>query len=243
MSKNILKIGIVKLVVKNKLFPIAFRVMNLISTAIMIYIGWGLMDDKLRYTNLTSFLIWVIWWPMIIVMAIFTGRGWCTICHQKLISDTLSGYGLNWKIPSYIEKYGTTSTVLAVFGVLILHSTVAGYEVSHIAGLSAIYLLILLVYVIIISFLFERGAFCKSFCPLVGFLGIYSRCSPIEIGPDDPEKCKECKDKECKKHCSNGLVILEMDSQMQEGCLLCLESAKRCPNDNVSISLRSFFKG
>lgn len=243
MSKNILKIGIVKLIVKNKLFPVAFRVANLLATVAMIYIGWGLMDDRLRYTNLTSFLIWTIWWPGIIVMAIFTGRGWCTICHQKLISDKLSGYGLNWKVPGYILKYGTTATIISVFGVLTLHSTVAGYEVSHIAGLSAIYLLILLIYVVVISLLFEKGAFCKSFCPLVGFLGIYSRCSPLEVGPEDPEKCKTCSDKECKKHCSNGLEILEMDSQMQEGCLLCLECAKRCPNDNVSLSLRNFFKG
>lgn len=243
MSKNILKIGIVKLVVKNKLFPVAFRIMNFLSTIVMIYIGWGLMDDRLRYTNLTSFLIWTIWWPGIIVAAIFTGRGWCTICHQKLISDVLSEHGLNWKVPEYILKYGTTATIISVFGVLFLHSTVAGYEVSHIAGLSALYLLILLIYVVVISLLFEKGAFCKSFCPLVGFLGIYSRCSPVELGPEDPEKCKNCKDKECKKHCSNGLVILEMDSQMQEGCLLCLECAKRCPNDNVSLSLRSFFKG
>jgi polyferredoxin len=243
MSKNLLKIGIVRLIIKNKYFPVAFRVMNLFSTIFLIYIGWGLMDDRLRYTNLTSFLIWSVWWPMIIIMAIFTGRGWCTLCHQKLISDVLSKYGLNWKVPTYIEKYGTTATIISVFGVLFLHSTVAGYHVDKIAGLSALYLLILLVYVAVISLLFEQGAFCKSFCPLVGFLGIYSRCCPIELGPEDPEKCKTCKDKECKKHCSNGLEILEMDSQMQEGCLLCLECAKRCPNDNVSLSFRSFFKG
>lgn len=243
MPKNILKIGIVKLVVKNKLFPTVFRISSLIATFIMIYIGWGLMDDRLRFTNLTSFLIWIVWWPGIIIMAIFTGRGWCTFCHQKFISDTISGYGLKWKVPEYITRYGSTATIIAVFGVLILHSSVAGYEVSHIAGLSALYLLILLVYVTVISILFEHGAFCKSFCPLVGFLGIYSRCSPIEIGSDDPEKCKSCKDKECRKNCSNDLLIPEMDSQMQEGCLLCLDCVKNCPHDNVSIHLRSFFKG
>lgn len=228
---------------KHKLFPIALRVANLISTFIMIYIGWGLMDERLRYTNLTSFLIWVVWWPGIIVAAIFTGRGWCTLCHQKLVSDMLSRYGLNWKLPAYIEKYGTTATILSVFGVLFLHSTVAGYGVNHVAGLSALYLLILLVYVGTISLLFERGAFCKSFCPLVGFLGIYSRCCPIELGPEDPEVCKTCKDKECRKHCSNDLLMPEMDSQMQEGCLLCMECTKNCPHDNVSLSFRSFFKG
>ncbi len=243
MSKNLLKIGIIGSIIKSKLFPRYLRILNLISTIFMIYIGWGLMDERLRYTNLTSFLIWVVWWPGLIVTAIFTGRGWCTICHQKFISDILSSHGLNWKLPDYIAKYGTTMTILSVFGVLFLHSTVAGYGVNHIAGLSALYLLILLVYVGVISLLFEHGTFCKSFCPLVGFLGIYSRCCPIEVGPENPETCKTCKDKECRKNCSNDLLMPEMDSQLQEGCLLCFECVKNCPHDNVAVRLRSFFKG
>ena len=244
MSKNILKIGIVKPIVKNKLFPLVFRISNLISTFIMIYIGWGLMDDRLRYTNLTSFLVWTIWWPGLIIATIFTGRGWCTICHQKLISDVLSKHGLNWKVPDYITRYGSTATILSVFGVLFLHSTVAGYGVSHIAGLSALYLLILLVYVMVISLLFEHGAFCKSFCPLVGFLGIYSAMFSNRIRPRMIKKnARLVRTKSAEKIVRTDLLIPEMDSQMQEGCLLCLECVKHCPHDNVSISLRRFFKG
>lgn len=243
MTKNLLKIGIIKNIIKNKFFPDIFRLMNLISTVFMIYIGWGLIDDRLRYINLTSFLIWIIWWPGIIIAAIFTGRGWCTVCHQKLISDKLGKYGLHYKVPEYIQKYGTSITIISVIGVFALHSTVSSYEVSHFAGLSSIYLAVLLVYVTVVALLFEKGIFCKSFCPLVGFLGIYSRCCPIELRSEDQEKCKECKNKECKKYCPNNLYIREMDSQDQEGCLLCLECAKHCPHDNVSISFRSFFKG
>jgi NAD-dependent dihydropyrimidine dehydrogenase PreA subunit len=202
-----------------------------------------MMGEDLRYTNLTSLLIWVVWWPMIIFLVLFAGRAWCMVCHQKFIADSLGGFGLQWKVPRWITKHGVTIVLTMILGVFVLHTTVTGYGVSNFAYMSAIYLIIIVAYPVVISLLFEKSAYCKSFCPLIGFLGNYTRCSPTELRSADPEKCKACKDKECVKHCQNRLYMGTMDAQQQEGCLLCMQCVKYCPNDNITFRLRSFFKG
>lgn len=220
-----------------------FQLGNLVMVLILIYIGWGMMSEDLRYTNMTSFLIWVVWWPMIIFLALFAGRAWCTVCHQKLIADSLDRFGLQWKVPKWITKHGVTIVLTMILGVFVLHTTVSGYAVNHFAYMSAIYLIIVVAYPIVISLLFERHAYCKNFCPLIGFLGNYTRCSPTELRSADLEKCRACKDKECVKHCQNRLYMGTMDAQQQEGCLLCMQCVKYCPNDNITFRLRAFFKG
>jgi len=220
-----------------------FQLGNLVMVLILIYMGWGMMSEDLRYTNLTSFLIWVVWWPMIIFLVLITGRAWCTVCHQKFIADSLGGFGLQWKVPNWITKHGVSIVLTMILGVLVLHTTVSGYAVNHFAYMSAIYLIIIVAYPVIISLLFEKSAYCKSFCPLIGFLGNYTRCSPTELRSADHEKCKACKDKECVKHCQNRLYMGTMDAQQQEGCLLCMQCVKYCPHDNITFRFRSFFNG
>lgn len=221
----------------------ALRVLNLVIVIAMIYFGWNAFSEDVRFTNLTSFLVWVIWWPMIIFMVILTGRLWCSMCHLKLIADGLDRFGLKLKVPKWIMKSGTTITLVMVIGVFLLHSSVASYDVPHFAYLTALYLIVLTSYAVVVALVFERHAYCKYFCPLVGFLGNYTRCSPTELRSADPDKCKTCRDKACIKHCPNKLYMGNMDSQQQEGCLLCMECVKHCPNNNITFRLRNFFKG
>lgn len=219
------------------------RIFNVLVILGLIYFGWGVLSEDVRYTNFTSFVIWVIWWPMIIFMVILAGRLWCTMCHLKLIADCLDRFGLKLKPPNWIMKRGRTITIIMIAAVFVLHSSVASYDIPHFTYLSVLYLITLLVYTAVIALLFERHTFCKAFCPLIGFLGNYTRCSPTELRPSNPDKCKTCRAKECVKHCPHKLYMGVMDSHLQEGCLLCMECVKHCPNDNITFRLRSFFKG
>ncbi len=222
---------------------VILQIFNLSVVFAMIYFGWNMLSEDLRYTNFASFFAFVVWWPMIIFFVLFAGRLWCAMCHLKVIANFFDRFGLQIKVPKWLTKYGTTITLIMPLGVFLLHSNVASYGVNHFAYMTAIYLIILIAYAVAVALIFERNAFCKSFCPLVAFLGPYTRCSPTELRSDDPQKCRECKAKECIKHCRNKLYIGTMDSQQQEGCLLCMECVKHCPNDNITFRLRRFFKG
>ena len=120
--------------VKKKHLPTIWRllqIINLIAVIALIYIAWGVLSEDARYTNLTSFLIWILWWPMIIFMVLFAGRMWCTMCHQKLIANSLDRFGLHLKVPKWITKHGVTIVLIMVFAVFILHKSVAGYGVNQ----------------------------------------------------------------------------------------------------------------
>jgi len=241
MRNNLLGIKFIREIVKSKLFPSALQVINLVMfLLLLIPLGWGVADKALRYTNFTSFMVWVIWWPTIVFAVLFAARAWCTTCHLRLIAKYVGRIGLQLKVPNFIKKYGTTITLLMLLGLFFLHSSVVSYHVNHFGGLTAWYLIILLGYTIIVSLIFKKGTFCKSMCPLVAFLGPYSRMSPTELRSADKETCRNCKAKECIKNCTNNLYMGNLNNN--EGCLLCFECVTNCPNDNIRFSFRPFLK-
>ncbi len=240
MNNNVLEVKSFNKLVKSKYFPLIPQILNLIAVAFLITIGWSVSNEALRYTNMTSFLVWVLWWPAIVIAGFFAARSWCTICHIRLFSDLIDKFGLKLEMPPLLKKYGSTVTIFMALGMFIMHSTVISYQVNHYASLTSWYLVALMIYALIVALLFKKGTFCKSMCPLVGFLGPYSRLSPTELRSNNKATCKECKAKECVKSCSNQLYMGAIESN--EGCMLCFECVKACPEDNIRFSFRPFFK-
>lgn len=218
------------------------RLANLAIVFALIYFGWGVVNEEQRWTNFTSWLVWTIWWPFIVFEVLFTARLWCGMCHLKLIVDTIDKYGLHLKVPEKIKKFGPTMGI-GMFIVFLLHSSVVSYGVDSFGHLTAVYLILLMVFTALIALTFERHVFCRYFCPLIGFLSNYTRCCPTELRSTSPEKCRTCKAKECIKHCPHKLYMGNMDSYQQEACMLCMQCVKHCPNDNISFRTRKFFKG
>jgi len=218
------------------------RFVNLVIVFALIYFAWGVINEEQAWTNISSWLVWTIWWPFIAFQVILGARLWCGICHMKLIADAADRFGLHLKVPEKIKKFGPTMGI-AMFAIFLLHASIVFYDVEKFPHLLAIYLIILMTYTLLIALIFERHAFCRYFCPLAGILSNYTRCSPTELRPANPEKCKECTAKACVKNCPHNLYIGTMDSYWQEACLLCMKCVKHCPYDNIVFRTRKFFKG
>jgi polyferredoxin len=219
------------------------RVLNLLVMLALIYIGLGITDTALAFTNLTSFLVWNVWWPFLVIAVFFAARLWCGICHLRLTADIFDKYGLKRKVPRMLKKYGSTVPIATVVGIFVVHSVVVSYGVPEVPSFTAIFLIALMVYAMGVGLLFEKHSFCKYFCPLIGILGNYTRVSPTELRSADPAQCKRCKDKECIKNCQNRLYMGTMDDEQQESCLLCMRCVKHCPHDNIRFSLRPYLRG
>ncbi len=239
--KNMLTIPAVCALVKNRLFPSSLQWLNLVLFSAVLYFAWGETDETLRYTNVGSWVVWTIWWPLVIGATLFAGRIWCTMCHLRLVSDCFSGIGLNLDPPKVLEKHGIPVTLTMMVGLIILHSSVVSYDVHHIPHFTAIYLVILLIYAVAIGVVFKKGSFCRLFCPLVAFLGPYSQLSPTELRIQELGPCLKggiSDKKPCIRSCSNGILIPEQNSN--ESCILCFSCVKICPNDNIRFSFRPF---
>jgi ferredoxin len=97
-----------------------------------------------------------------------------------------------------------------------------------------------------IGMFFQRRSFCRYLCPIGGLIGIYAMFSAVELRSRDFEVCRSHKRKDCYLGNQNGYgcpmfeVIPKMDSNNL--CNFCGECIKSCPKDNITISVRAFFK-
>jgi|GEM_PF-1862988 len=239
---NFLKIRVVSSIVRSNLFPSSMRWFNLMVMSGLIYFAWGANEASLRYTNLSSWVVWVIWWPFVVGATFFAGRLWCTMCHLRLVSDWFSAIGFKLTPPKWFERYGSSVTLTMVAGLIVLHSSVVSYGIHRIPRYTALYLVILIAYAMAVSLVFKKGTFCKLFCPLVSFFGPYSQLSPTELRSRDLGTCLKCgsnqKKKMCLRSCTNDMMMQMRNSN--ENCMLCFQCVKHCPNKNIRFSFRGF---
>ncbi len=83
----------------------------------------------------------------------------------------------------------------------------------------------------------DNRAFCKYFCPIVGFLKVGSRFSIIKIGTQK-EKCTDCKI--CEQFCPMDIKLTEYiksDRRITSSeCVICKTCTTMCPHDVLSVS-------
>ena len=229
---DLFKISLVKAIVKSRFFPGVIQTVNLVLFLALIYFGFFGVSEASRYTNLASFLIWIIWWPSLVFTALLAARFWCTVCPLRLITQQLDSLGWQVRVPPVIKKYRFTLAI----GLFLIHSIVISYKIDQSGKLSAIYMAVLLATAVFTALIFELDSFCKVICPLNGFIGTYAKISPTELRVIELAVCKGCRTHNCLKNCPNDLHMAAVKSN--ESCLLCFECVKHCPHDNIRFSLR-----
>ena len=71
--------------------------------------------------------------------------------------------------------------------------------------------------------------FCRYFCPLGAFLGLFNRVSLVQIRTD-PDRCGKCTS--CETVCPMGLKPQASDFLNATGCIRCGHCVNACPKDN-----------
>ncbi|MDE2014800.1 MAG: 4Fe-4S binding protein [Alphaproteobacteria bacterium] len=64
-------------------------------------------DSATFYDNFTlfaNFVIWGLWFPLVFVSVVFTGRSWCgLLCPLGACSEWANGIGLKRRIPRWVR--------------------------------------------------------------------------------------------------------------------------------------------
>lgn len=190
----------------------------------------------LRNTNLSNLIVWSYWWPLIIITSIFMGRIWCTICPMQLISSIFTKWGLQCKVPKWIQSGWVTVLLYTFIACIAIHF----WGIHRIPQLMAIYLVSLMLLTIIISLIFKGKAFCNYFCPVGKVLGLYALIAPCGLRAKE-KICKTCRSKNCvNRHkqskiiggsCNAGLYPANIAHN--KDCILCGQCIKVCPNNSI----------
>lgn len=208
-------------------------------------IAAGLFGNQLPGKNVAPLLTWTIWWCGLVLIILFAGKAWCTICPW----DALAGFaervlsfggrplrlGLRWpKLMRNIWPATLLFIALTWFELgfeITLSPRATAYMGLAMFGLAFVSLLI-----------FDRKAFCRYGCLVGRISGLYALFSPVEIRARDQDACASCETKSCYRGNDEGMACPthQFLPTMEQNtyCISCLECVNSCEKDNVSINLR-----
>ncbi len=217
---------------------IALKFGSLFAFAFLLWSGFSATSTnsdfllQLRNTNLGNLVIWSLWWPLIIISAIFFGRLWCMVCPMELVTTLFAKIGLKRK-PSRFLKSGWAITI---FYILVLIIGIQAFAIHRNPTYMAIYMLTIAITSIIIGIIYEKNSFCRYVCPIGLLLGLYSKLALFGLRVKSTTSCASCKDKSCidkrytynlnSKSCGIGLYPAKIDSS--SNCILCGGCVRSC---------------
>lgn len=236
-------------------FPLVLQATALAVIAALIAIGLGVGPGMraeelmtLRKTNLTTLVVWGLWWPGMIAMALAFGRAWCTVCPMELVNRVGDAVArkLGWP-RAELGKFLRAGWFVVV-AYVALQLLVAGLSIHRVPHYTAVFLLALIGGALVTGLVLrEPRSFCRAFCPAGALLSVYGRHTPVQIEVRESSVCAECPTKDCvraenryrfnQRSCPS--LLRPFNRQPSDGCVLCLQCAKVCPYHNVGVGLVS----
>ncbi len=236
-------------------FPYAFQVVMLIAFIGLAWLGWGVhappgVDAKLfAKAHLSTLLIWGIWWPMMVWMAVLLGRAWCMVCPLELVSNVSERVGGALGFCQRPLKKWVISGTIIVFLYGLIQMLVAGAHINRIPAYTSWFLIALLSAAFITGLLFKDRAFCRGFCPVGLLLGTYGRGGMLAVRAGSGTTCQGCIGKDCIMACNRTRLDARSCPSLlnppklnsNRDCLVCGQCIKSCQPDNMRLLLRRPF--
>lgn len=224
-------------------------VRSLLLGGFLIAILAGFLGTPVGNRNISIIAVWIAWWgALILVVVPIFGRGWCSICPIPVPGEWLQNKAVlgppGDRVKSsagrrFPKRFRNIWLQNAAFSFLALFSIVILTRPFVTAWL----LLVLIVVAIGISLIYERRTFCRYLCPIGGFIGIYSRLSPLELRVADSSICAVHKEKSCYRGSENGYgcpwMVYPGNLTENTNCGLCMECLRTCEYDNILVNLRT----
>ena len=230
-------------------FPVLFQVVILGVVLLLLWNGLGRGLDlegaeleTFRKTNLTTLLVWGIWWPSMIVVVVSFGRVWCTVCPLELVNRVADALArrVGWPRARLGKVVEAGWMVLAAY--LLLQLLVAGASLHHVPHYTSLLLVGLLSVAFVTGLVFRHPrSFCRGFCPAGALLSVYGRHTGVQLEVRDPAVCAACEGRDCTKEANRyrfdgrscPSLLRPYHRDPSDGCVLCFQCAKVCPHDNI----------
>ncbi|QSX37730.1 4Fe-4S binding protein [Shewanella sedimentimangrovi] len=137
-----------------------------------------------HFTLLANYTMWGLWFPLVFLSVIFTGRSWCgLLCPMGAASEYINKFGLHLKIPAFIRWEGMP--IISFLIITTLGQTVGVRD--HPEAIAYVFGSVMLA-AIIIGYLYGRNnrVWCRHMCPIGLMLGLFSRLGVVQFFPKRP---------------------------------------------------------
>lgn len=191
--------------------------------------------------NLFNFLMWVVWLPLLTVLTVAFGRFWCgLLCPLRLTSDWAHRLGVRLGLGNGRVAAPLRLGWLLPSSFLLITFVVKWLDLQGPARAGAVLFLAIFALATVVGLVSRRGAWCRYFCPVGGWLGRATRLSPLALQADR-DICASCVDKPCLKgselagRCPSFLNPLQLETN--RSCIKCADCVVNCPADRSSLKL------
>jgi ferredoxin len=223
-KNDILGIPILGFIFKN---PTFLLMLKLLVLALFIYgIVFGFLYPDKSENIFTKALFWTLFWPFFIVITLPTfGRIFCGICPHGFMGKYITKFGLQKKMPQYLDNPYIGITLLIV-GFWVVYYIAPGTYKTPLA--SAIFFLVLTLLSIVFFFFYKDMGYCKNICPIGTMMRGFSKVSFTKL-ETYKKSCNSCKTFECANVCPYNLkpFTFEKRNSMTD-CTLCMDCADSC---------------
>ncbi len=255
-SFNLLAPRFLRRCVRSLLFPYFFQAAALAVFALLVVIGLETGNPEnysdgfqtteftktIRKTNITTLLVWGLWWPGLILATLLLGRVWCTVCPMELISNVSRRLSRMLGVKGLVLPAWVRGGFLVLFLYLVMQLLVAGFRAHRVPHTTALILLGIVALALLVGLLFrEPRAFCRGFCPAALLLDGYGRLAPVKLGKEKESVCDQCATRDCVdpanlykidgRSCPSHLRPPSLGRD--DPCVVCFQCAKVCPHDNI----------
>jgi len=229
------------------------QIVALLVSAVLAVNGLGLGTDlsaadlKLfRKTNLTTLVVWGLWWPGMIAAALVLGRAWCTVCPMELVNRIGDAAARATGLPRVTMGRWLRAGWLTLALYLVMQLLVAGVSIHRVPHFTAILLIALFSLALLTGLVFRQPrSFCTAFCPAAALLSVYGRFTQLQLSKRDPAVCDGCVNLDCvreenrhrldSRSCPS--MLRPYRRRPSDGCVLCLQCVKVCPHDNMGFGV------
>jgi polyferredoxin len=183
-----------------------------------------------HFSVFANFAMWGLWFPLVFLSVIFTGRSWCgLLCPMGAASEWANKKGLQRTIPRWLKWEGTP--VVSFLFITILGQTVGVRD--HPEAIAEVFGGTLL-FAILIGFIYGRNkrAWCRHMCPIGLLLGVFSRLGAVQFWPKRKKRGGD-------GYTDKGVCPTMIDVHRKEESRHCIECF-RCvhPKSKGGLSLR-----
>ncbi len=124
-----------------------------------------------------NFVIWAVWFPLLFLSVILSGRLWCgVLCPQGAASEYAGRRGLDFAPPRWLRK---DWIAIASFIVITIFGQVVGVRDYPLATLEVLGGTTILAVVVGYVYASGRRVWCRYLCPMGPLLGVLSRFGAI----------------------------------------------------------------
>lgn len=165
---------------------VAFFIFFVVLLAVPLYQDIpGELDTPLNnFTLFANYAMWGLWFPLIFLSVILTGRSWCGIlCPMGAASEWANKKGLKRQIPRWLQWRGTP--IVSFLLVTIWGQTIGvrdhPFSMALVFGGT-------MALAIVIGYIYGRNkrAWCRHMCPIGLLLGVFSRLGAVQFAPKRP---------------------------------------------------------